>query len=111
MVAHNYLIGGGDGYSTVDGTSARAPSISGMISILNNMRVSNGKSTLGPIAPVLYSMAENCATCFKDITEGSNNSTEFGECKWGYNAAQGYDAVYGLGVPNFQEIYHYLEKL
>jgi hypothetical protein len=77
-----------------------------MISILNNMRVSNGKSTLGPVAAVLYSMAENCANCFKDIIDGSNNSTEFADCKWGYHGAKGYDAVYGLGVPNFKEIYN-----
>ena len=112
MVSHNYLIGGPFGsYSTVDGTSASAPSISAMISILNNMRVSNGKSTLSPVAPVLYSTIANCAECFKDITEGSNNSTEAGGCKWGYNAAKGFDAVYGLGVPNFKEIYSYVEKL
>ena len=111
LVAHNYLIGNSGSYSTVDGTSASAPSISAMISILNNMRVSNGKSTLGPVAAVLYSMGESCPGCFKDIVDGSNNSTEFGGCKWGYHGAKGYDAVYGLGVPNFKAIYNYVENL
>jgi len=111
LVSHNYLIASSGSYSTVDGTSASAPSVSAMISILNNMRVSNGKSTLGPVAAVLYSMADACETCFKDIVDGSNNSTEFGECKWGYHGAKGYDAVYGLGVPNFKEIYNYIEGL
>ena len=111
LVAHNYLISSSGSYSTVDGTSASGPSVSAMISILNNMRVSNGKSTLGPVAAVLYSMAENCANCFKDIIDGSNNSTEFVDCKWGYHGAKGYDAVYGLGVPNFKEIYNYIERI
>ena len=56
-------------------------------------------------------MIENCKDCFKDIVDGSNNSTEYGECKWGYLGANGYDAVYGIGVPNFKEIYNYIEKI
>jgi tripeptidyl-peptidase-1 len=111
LVSHNYLINTPSGYTNVDGTSASAPSVSGMISILNNLRVSNKKSTLGPVGPLLYAMQNDCETCFKDITIGSNNSTEQAECKWGYNAVKGFDAVYGLGVPNFKDIYSYVEKL
>ena len=111
LVSHNYLINTPQGYSTVDGTSASAPSVSAMISILNNMRVSKGKSTLGPVAPLLYNMVNSCDDCFKDIEIGSNNSTEEADCEWGYHATKGFDAVYGLGVPNFREIYNYVDNL
>ena len=111
LVAHNFLINTPSGYNTVDGTSASAPSMSAMIGILNNMRVSKGLSTLGPVGPLLYTMQNNCDTCFKDITVGSNNSSEFTNCKWGYSAAKGFDAVYGLGVPNFDEMYKYVNNI
>ena len=110
-VSHNFLIRTGGMYTDVDGTSASAPSISGMISILNNLRVSQGKAVLGLVGPLLYTMAQNCSTCFKDIVKGSNNSTEFGECKYGYQATKGFDAVYGVGVPNFDEIYNFVANL
>ena len=43
LVAHNYLIRASGQYSTVDGTSASSPVMSGLVSILNNLRVSQGK--------------------------------------------------------------------
>tara|TARA_B110000908_G_C10231347_1_gene440767 strand:- start:25 stop:1806 length:1782 start_codon:yes stop_codon:yes gene_type:complete len=110
-VSHNFLIRMDGEYSDVDGTSASAPSISGMIGILNNLRVSQGKSVLGLVGPLLYEMEQNCPTCFKDIVVGSNNSTESGECKYGYQATKGFDAVYGVGVPNFEEIYNFVKNL
>ena len=111
LVSHNYLIKTDGSYGSVDGTSASSPSVSGMISILNNLRVSNNKTTLGPVAPLLYHMYTDCSDCFKDIIEGSNNSTEEASCKYGYHAIKGYDAVYGLGVPNFDTIYHYVKNM
>lgn len=110
LVSHNFLIDVSGDYSTVDGTSASGPSVSGMISILNNLRVSQGKPTLGAVAPLLYHIATKCSNCFKDIEVGSNNSTEqTPDCKYGYHAIKGYDPVYGLGVPNFDAIYNFVE--
>ena len=111
LVSHNFIIRTNGEYGTVDGTSASSPSVSGMVSILNNNRVSNGKPTLGPLGPLLYHIYENCADCFKDILIGSNNSTEESECKWGYTATKGFDAVYGLGTPNFNKIYDFVNNL
>ena len=111
LVAHNYLIKNSGEYRIVDGTSASSPVMSGMISILNNLRLSINKSVLGPIGPLFYTMYNNCEKCFKDITEGNNNSTEMGDCKYGYTATKGYDAVYGLGTPNFAEIYNYVKNM
>ena len=109
LVSHNFWVNVGGEYSGVDGTSASAPSVSGMISILNNLRVSQGKPTLGPVAPLLYHMATQCSDCFKDIAVGSNNSTEEDpNCQYGYHAIEGYDPVYGLGVPNFDRMYNFV---
>ena len=93
MVAHNYLVEVGGSTTIVDGTSASAPSFSGMIAKLNNIRLSKGKSPLGAIGPLLYQMAKECHNCFIDITTGSNNSTEYGNCKYGYTASKGFDPV------------------
>jgi len=111
LVAHNYLIRTDGEYSTVDGTSASSPVMSGLVSILNNLRLSQGKPVLGPIAPLLYDMYQKCDDCFNDITVGSNNSTEMENCKYGYFATKGYDAVYGLGTPNFGNIYNYVKNM
>ena len=111
LIAHNFLINMGNFYGGVDGTSASSPSVSGMIGILNNLRLSQKKPSLGPVGPLLYQMYNECKDCFKDLVIGSNNSTEYGNCKYGYWATKGYDAVYGLGLPNFDKIYHYIEKM
>ena len=111
LVAHNYLIVQSGQYMTVDGTSASSPVMSGLVSILNNLRLSQNKPVLGPIAPLLYDMYKKCSNCFDDIVEGSNNSSEMTNCKYGYSATKGYDAVYGLGTPNFSNIYNYVKNM
>ena len=111
LVSHNFLIKTGGVYGSVDGTSASSPSVSAMMSILNNLQISNNKATLGPVAPLLYDMYTKCDHCFKDISVGSNNSTEDSRCTYGYHAIEGFDAVYGLGVPNFDAIYEYVKHM
>jgi len=111
VVSHNFLIRLMGRYTSVDGTSASCPSFSGMVSRLNDLRSSLHQSSLGPIGPLLYQMAEECPRCFDDITEGSNNSTEEADCKYGYEATEGYDPVYGLGLPNFGYMYEYVRNL
>ena len=110
-VSHNFIIRTNGNYVSVDGTSASTPVISGMITILNNLRLSQNKPSVGLVAPLLYTIYAKCPDCFKDITEGSNNSTEATFCKYGYAAAKGFDAVYGLGTPNFDKIYEYVKNM
>ena len=95
----------------VDGTSASSPSVSSMISLLNGLRASQNRSSLGLVSPLLYDIYQNCNGCFKDIVKGSNNSTEASNCKYGYTATIGFDAVYGLGLPNFDKIYKYVKNM
>ena len=111
LVSHNYLVRANSNYMAVDGTSASSPAVSGMISILNNLRLSQNKPSLGLVSPLLYNIYQKCPLCFKDVVEGSNNSTEQTDCKYGYTATKGFDAVYGLGLPNFDAIYSYVKNM
>ena len=97
-----------DGQLTpVDGTSASGPTVSAMIGVLNNLRASQGRGTVGLVAPLLY----NCTDCFRDLTVGFSNSTEGGDCSYGYSAGVGFDPVYGLGSPDFGRLYEYIRDL
>tara|TARA_B110000971_G_scaffold178601_1_gene184585 strand:- start:7 stop:1230 length:1224 start_codon:yes stop_codon:yes gene_type:complete len=111
MVAHAYQVINNGVIISVDGTSASSPSFSALISRLNNLRISENKSAVGLVGPLLYQMWKECTDCFYDLTIGSSNSTEYSDCKYGYNAASGYDAVYGLGLPNFDKMYEYVKNM
>lgn len=50
----------------VDGTSCAAPTVAGIISLLNDIRLNNGQSTLGFLNPLLYKLN---GQAFTDITE------------------------------------------
>ena len=86
-----------DGSGTVvDGTSCATPTFSGVISSLNDVRLNNGKSTLGFLNPLLYQTLQGKG--FFDITKGSNNGA--GGCP-GFEAIPGWDPASGWGSPNF----------
>jgi tripeptidyl-peptidase-1 len=96
----------------VGGTSASCPIIAGMISQLNNLRLNQGKSSLGLINPLLYQIASEVPNAFNDITAGGTACTEASCCKgFGYHATTGWDPVGGLGSVNFGVIYDYVEKM
>ena len=77
----------------VSGTSASAPVVAGMISLANSVRLAAGKSTLGWINPLLYSLGSNV---FNDITSGSNNCVKTGTCcPQGFQATTGWDPITG----------------
>ncbi|PFH44680.1 hypothetical protein AMATHDRAFT_167920, partial [Amanita thiersii Skay4041] len=77
----------------IGGTSASAPTFAGIIAILNDDRLKNGKPPLGFLNPWLYSQGFNG---LNDITVGNN-----GGCGTpGFSAAKGWDPVTGLGTPN-----------
>lgn len=81
---------------TVGGTSCSAPTTAGVISLLNDVRLNKGMSTLGFLNPLLYKLQ---GQGFVDITEGQN----YGEnifCD-GFDAVKGWDPASGWGSPNF----------
>eukprot|EP00947_MAST-08B_sp_MAST-8B-sp1_P005157 g5157.t1 len=88
-------------YGCLSGTSAATPVFAGMISLLNDELVSQGKPTVGFINPALYQAG---AIGF-DITVGNNKGQH---CPAGFNAEVGFDAVTGLGSPEFQTLRHAL---
>jgi len=88
----------------VAGTSCASPTAAGIIALLNDLRLQNGKSTLGFLNPLLYQHAE----AFNDITTGSSSGCIFGK---GWPATKGWDAVTGLGTPNYQKLAHVVSTL
>lgn len=91
----------GDFY-TVDGTSCAAPTIGGIIGLLNDNRMSSGKPVLGFLNPLLYkyAAANQKKDIVKDITEGNNHA-----CKTtGLHATSGWDAAAGWGTPRYEKL-------
>jgi len=87
----------------VGGTSLSAPVWGAVLTLVNEERISAGKSTVGYIHPVIYQHPE----AFNDITIGSNP----GCGSTGFLAAKGWDPVTGLGSPNFPVLMDVLLKL
>ncbi|KAF8268721.1 subtilisin-like protein [Lactarius quietus] len=81
------------------GTSCSTPVqiVAGLISLLNDYRLSIDKPPLGFLNPWLYGYARRG---FNDITSGSNPGcgTE------GFSAVPGWDPATGLGTPNFEKL-------
>jgi tripeptidyl-peptidase-1 len=92
----------------VAGTSASAPVIAGMFSLINAARKAAGQSPLGFVQPLLYSQGD---AFIKDIVKGNNSclAALIGEALCcpvqGYSAQPGWDPVTGLGSINFKNFY------
>ena len=83
----------------VGGTSAATPTVAGMISMLNDARMADGKSSLGPLNQLIYSNPD----AFTDISKGINSGG--GGCGYGgFSAEKGWDPVTGMGTPLFPEL-------
>ncbi|KAL1523244.1 hypothetical protein AB1Y20_018195 [Prymnesium parvum] len=81
----------------IAGTSCATPTASGIFSLLNDLRLQQGKPTLGFLNPLIY---QNAAA-FNDITTGSSSGCLFGN---GWPATAGWDAVTGVGTPNYEKL-------
>jgi kumamolisin len=89
-----------DGVMTVlGGTSAVAPLWAALVCRL----VESLGSPLGLLQPLIYpqSFGQSSAPAFRDITQGSNGA---------YQAAAGWDACTGLGVPNGEALLEHLRQ-
>lgn len=97
----NYVVFIGGVPYLVSGTSASAPVVASMLSLVNAARLANGKTSIGWINPTLYYYFQSFT---KDITIGKNNcivGDKVSCCKQGFNAAPGWDPATGLGSLNF----------
>ncbi|KAH9174164.1 subtilisin-like protein [Lactarius sanguifluus] len=87
-----------------EGTSSSAPIVAGIISLLNDYRLSQGKPPLGFLNPWLYGAAGGL-NGFNDIVSGSNPGCDTN----GFYAVVGWDPVTGLGTPDFVRLMHTLD--
>ena len=100
----NYIVFIGGVPIPVDGTSAATPTFASIVSLLNDFQLSNAKSPLGFLNPLLYRWASDAAySVFHDVVMGNNRCPEDLSlcCEYGLSAAVGFDLVTGLGTPNF----------
>ncbi|KAL9973831.1 hypothetical protein ACROYT_G020336 [Oculina patagonica] len=79
----------------VMGTSASTPTVAGIISLINDARFHNNKTSLGFLNPFLY---QNAAAMY-DVTTGHNEGCLTHDT--GFYATTGWDPVTGSGTPNF----------
>jgi tripeptidyl-peptidase-1 len=106
LLGYNYeVIIGGVPYG-VSGTSCSSPTFAGLVSLVNDARISAGKSSLGLLNQALYSLS---ASVYNDITSGENNccaGTEGSQvcCQYGFYAAKGWDPLTGLGSVHFNKL-------
>jgi tripeptidyl-peptidase I len=72
--------------------------------LLNDARMSKGKSSLGWINPMIYANVD----AFNDIVTGSNAgcavNSNVGYLGTGFQCSQGFDPVTGLGSPIFAKL-------
>lgn len=94
---HNYTVMVGGVRQAVDGTSASTPLLASMITMINEARLSAGKSTVGFLNPVLYAYADKY---IRDVTQGNNPGCGTD----GFEAAEGWDPVTGLGTPDYAKL-------
>ncbi|KAH9051099.1 peptidase S8/S53 domain-containing protein [Lactarius vividus] len=84
------------------GTSCSTPIVAGIISLLNDYRLSQGKRPLGFLNPWLY---DGGLKGLNDIVSGSNPGCHTD----GFSAIAGWDPVTGLGTPDFERLMYILD--
>ncbi|KZT44218.1 subtilisin-like protein [Sistotremastrum suecicum HHB10207 ss-3] len=87
---------------SVGGTSASSPTFASIVTLLNDFLISRGRPPLGFLNPFLYSKG---LSGLVDILLGNNP----GCGTPGFNATKGWDAVTGLGTPDFIKLTSLLE--
>ncbi|KAH9165912.1 subtilisin-like protein [Lactarius sanguifluus] len=90
----------------IDGTSCAAPIAAGIVSLLNDYRLSRGKTPLGFLNYWLYDYGI-ADLGLNDITSGSNPGCNTD----GFSASAGWDPVTGLGTLDFAELQKMLDEL
>ncbi|KAF4983604.1 hypothetical protein FZEAL_1013 [Fusarium zealandicum] len=95
--ADSYWIVLNEGWQMVAGTSASTPVFASIITLINSERMHAGKGPVGFINPALYSNSE----VLNDIVTGANEGCGVDPA---FRAAQGWDAVTGLGSPDYEQM-------
>ncbi|XXH02693.1 hypothetical protein Hte_009076 [Hypoxylon texense] len=112
MLARGYLAAVDGKLRTVHGTSASAPVFASLVALVNNERLRAGKKPVGFANPALYAHARAAAVAaeeeeeeeeglFNDVTTGTNRGCGADPA---FRAAEGWDAVTGLGSPDYERL-------
>jgi kumamolisin len=91
-----YQIFLGGQWQVIGGTSAVAPLMAGLVTLINEQLQKQFSTTAGHINPIVY--AKGGVGAFRDITVGNNDIA--GKLHGEYSAGPGWDACSGLGVPD-----------
>ena len=111
---YTYVYTGGSG-SYYGGTSLGAPTMSGVVTLLNQYLVSSGTQSqpgLANINPTIYRLAKNSSGVFHDVTTGNNalqcivGSPNCSSGTLGYYAAPNYDLASGWGSLDVYKFVH-----
>jgi tripeptidyl-peptidase I len=78
------------------GTSASAPIVASLFSLINEERIAAGKGPVGFVNPVLYANPG----AMNDIVTGSNP----GAGTEGFECVEGWDPITGLGTPDYGKL-------
>ncbi|KAF8266056.1 subtilisin-like protein [Lactarius quietus] len=95
--AYDFMIILGGHSERMHGTSCSAPTVAGVISLLNDYQIARGIAPLGFLNPWLYDQG---LKGLNDITSGSNPGCNTD----GFSAVIGWDPVTGLGTPDFVKL-------
>ena len=112
-IGHNCAVNEGGFWSPNDGTSCSSPVFAGVLAILNDHQMKQGKPRIGFANPLLYTMSKSDSSTFHDIAHGNSSCTEMECCgpNYGFVARQGgWDPVTGLGTPNVANMLAWLDK-
>ena len=94
----NYNVFAEGNWVTMSGTSCASPTFSGVVSLIVAERIAAGNSSLGFLNPTLYRLGK----VGYDVVSGQSQDTN---CLFatipGFPAATGWDAVSGLGTPDY----------
>ncbi|KAK7000287.1 family S53 protease-like protein [Favolaschia claudopus] len=82
------------------GTSASTPSIAGMVALINDRLIAQGKPVLGFLNPFLYANEG----AFNDVVSGHNSGLVCPASSVAFDAVPGWDPLSGLGTPNFPDL-------
>jgi uncharacterized protein (TIGR03437 family) len=110
-----YYVYTGGGSAYFGGTSVAAPTMAGIVALLNQYLVSTGaqkQAGLGNINPALYRLAQTTSGVFHDVVTGDNaspcvvGSPDCTTGSIGRTAGPGYDEVTGLGSVDAFNLLH-----
>jgi len=93
------------------GTSAATPIIAGVITLLNDARLRQGKKQLGFLNPMLYRAVTAKPGSYNVINAGNNKGTIGTTCEYGYGCWNGWSPVTGLGSPVYSQLLAYVLSL